>query len=57
MKKFPELISEDETLKQKVVVCNDMEKEETSHAYIGLAKEADMELKEDNFEKKKRVLA
>lgn len=51
MKKFLELISRDEELKQKVLACNDMEKGEAIRASIALAKEVGIELTEADFAK------
>lgn len=52
LKKFLELISKDAELKQKVLVCNDMEPADAVRASIALAKEAGIELTETDFAQK-----
>ncbi|MGN0154816.1 MAG: Nif11-like leader peptide family RiPP precursor [Lachnospiraceae bacterium] len=52
LKKFLELVSKDETLKQKVLACNEMEKEDAIRTSIALAKEVGIELTETDFAKK-----
>ena len=52
LKKFLELVSKDEALKQKAMACNDMEKEDAIRASIALAKEVGIELTEADFAKK-----
>ena len=49
LKKFLELVSKDETLKKKVLDCNEMEKEDAIRASIALAKEVGIELSEADF--------
>ncbi|MGN0154814.1 MAG: Nif11-like leader peptide family RiPP precursor [Lachnospiraceae bacterium] len=49
LKKFLEQVSKDETLKQKVLDCNEMEKEDAIRASIALAKEMGIELTEADF--------
>ena len=46
MKKFLEMISKDETLKQKVLACKDLEKDDVVRSVIALAKEMGIELTE-----------
>jgi len=53
MKKFLELVSKDEALKQKVLACNDMEPADAVRTSIALAKEAGIELTEDDFAQKR----
>ncbi len=50
MKKFLELISKDEDLKQKALALNDMEHKEAVSAGISLAKELGIELSEADFD-------
>ncbi|MGN0154815.1 MAG: Nif11-like leader peptide family RiPP precursor [Lachnospiraceae bacterium] len=52
LKKFLEQVSKDETLKQKVLDCNEMEKEDAIRASIALAKEVGIELTEADFAEK-----
>lgn len=52
LKKFLELVSKDEALKQKAMACNDMEKEDAIRVSIALAKEVGIELTEADFAKK-----
>ena len=51
MKKFMELVSKDENLKQKLQSFNDMEPAEAIQAGIALAKELGIELSEADFAK------
>ena len=51
MKKFLELVSKDENLKQRMQACNDMEPADAIHAGIALAKELGIELSEADFAK------
>ena len=51
MKKFLELVSKDENLKQKMQSFNDMEPEKAIQASIALAKELGIELSEADFAK------
>ena len=51
-KKFLEIVSKDEALKQKVLAFKDMEKEDTIRAAIALAKELGIELTEADFSEK-----
>ena len=53
MKKFMELVSKDENLKQKMQSFNDMEPEKAIQASIALAKELGIELSEADFAEKK----
>ncbi len=53
MKKFLELVSKDETLKQKTLAFNDMEVADAISASIALAKELGIELTEADFAKEK----
>ncbi len=53
MKKFLELVSKDENLKQKMLAFNDMEPADAIQAGIALAKEHGIELSEADFVKKK----
>ena len=53
MKKFLELVSKDENLKQKMLACNDMEPEKAIQAGIALAKELGIELSEADFAEEK----
>ena len=53
MKKFLELVSKDENLKQKTLAFNDMEPEKAIRASIALAKELGIELSEADFAKEK----
>lgn len=52
LKKFLELISGDEELKQKVLACNEMEPADALCASIALAKEVGIELTEADFAQK-----
>ena len=52
MKKFLEMVSKDENLKQKAMAFNDMETEKAIQAGIALAKELGIELTEADFVKK-----
>ncbi len=51
MKKFLELVSKDETLKQKMQAFSDMEPKDAISASIALAKELGIELSEADFAK------
>ncbi len=51
MKKFLELVSKDENLKQRMQVCNDMEPEKAIQAGIALAKELGIDLSEADLVK------
>ncbi len=51
MKKFLELVSKDENLKQKTLAFNDMEPADAISAGIALAKELGIELSEADFAK------
>ena len=53
MKKFLELVSKDENLKQKMQSFNDMEPEKAIQAGIALAKELGIELSEADFAEEK----
>ncbi len=53
MKKFLELVSKDETLKQKMQAFKDMEPADAISAGITLAKELGIELTEADFAKEK----
>jgi len=53
MKKFLELVSKDENLKQKMQSFNDMEPEKAIQAGIALAKELGIELSEADFTEEK----
>ena len=53
MKKFLELVSKDENLKQKMQSFNEMEPEKAIQAGIALAKELGIELIEADFAKEK----
>ena len=46
LKKFLEMISKDETLKQKVLACKDLEKDDVVRSVIAIAKEMGIELTE-----------
>ena len=46
LKKFLEMISKDETLKQKVLACKDLEKDDEVRSVVALAKEMGIELTE-----------
>ena len=46
LKKFLEMISEDETLKQKALACKDLEKDDEVRSVVALAKEMGIELTE-----------
>ena len=48
-KKFLEIVSKDEALKQKALAFNDMEKEDAIRVAIALAKEVGIELTEADF--------
>ena len=52
LKKFLELVSEDENMKQKVLACNDMEKGDAVRDCIALAKKVGIELTEADFANK-----
>ena len=52
LKKFLELVSKDEALKQKAMACNDMEAADAVRVSIALAKEVGIELTEADFAKK-----
>ena len=52
MKKFLEMVSKDENLKQKAMAYNDMETDKAIQAGIALAKELGIELTEADFVKK-----
>lgn len=52
LKKFLELVSKDEALKQKAMACNDMEAADAVRTSIALAKEVGIELTEADFAKK-----
>ena len=51
-KKFLEIVSKDEALKQKALAFNDMEKGDAIRAVIALAKEVGIELTEADFSEK-----
>ncbi len=51
MKKFLEMASKDENLKQKIEACNDMNPSKAIQEVIALAKEHDIELSEADFAK------
>ena len=51
MKKFLELVSKDENLKQRMQVCNDMEPAKAIQAGIALAKELGIDLSEADLVK------
>ena len=53
MKKFLELVSKDENLKQKLQACNDMEPADAISTSIALAKELGIELGEADFANEK----